>query len=152
MHNWIELYSMPMDHPLWTYEISVKSICVDFTARELHKHIKCYLIWYEVWSYQLMKVGNYDVVCGEVLPADDLKKCLLVTGFASNQFQPVLFCKCYMTRSYLWMFLFFFFTVVLCGICKGKHTIPIIQGVKELVHPKMKILSLITHPHVIPNP
>ncbi len=38
-----------------------------------------------------MEVGKYDVVYGEVLPADDLKKCLLVTGFASNQFQPVLF-------------------------------------------------------------
>ncbi len=24
--------------------------------------------------------------------------------------------------------------------------------IKGLVHPKMKILSLITHPHVIPNP
>ncbi len=24
--------------------------------------------------------------------------------------------------------------------------------VKGIVHPKMKILSLITHPHVVPNP
>ncbi len=24
--------------------------------------------------------------------------------------------------------------------------------IKGLVHPKMKIMSLITHPHVIPNP
>lgn len=47
-----------MDHPLWTYQITVRSICVDFTARELHKHIRCYLIWYKVWSYQLVKVGE----------------------------------------------------------------------------------------------
>ncbi len=25
-------------------------------------------------------------------------------------------------------------------------------SVKGIVHPKMKILSLITHPHVVPNP
>ncbi len=25
-------------------------------------------------------------------------------------------------------------------------------GFKGIVHPKMKILSLITHPHVVPNP
>ncbi len=24
--------------------------------------------------------------------------------------------------------------------------------IKGIVHPKMKILSLITHPHVVPNP
>ncbi len=26
------------------------------------------------------------------------------------------------------------------------------QIIKGIVHPKMKILSLITHPHVVPNP
>ncbi len=26
------------------------------------------------------------------------------------------------------------------------------QGLKGIVHPKMKILSLITYPHVVPNP
>ncbi len=30
---------------------------------------------------------------------------------------------------------------------------PMMQGfLKGIVHPKMKILSLITHPHVVPNP
>ncbi len=62
-----------------------------------------------------MEVGKYDVVYGEVLPADDLKKCLLVTGFASNQFQPVLFesviwqghiCGC---ALFVFFFFFFFF-------------------------------------------
>lgn len=65
---------MPMDHPLWTYQISVKSICKDLTARELHKHIRCYLIRFKVWSYQLVNVGIYDAVRGEELPADDVKK------------------------------------------------------------------------------
>ncbi len=34
----------------------------------------------------------------------------------------------------------------------SQHATLVMEDVKELVHPKMKIMSLITHPHVVLNP
>ncbi len=36
-------------------------------------------------------------------------------------------------------------------ICNSRSVASIIDSFKGLVHPKMKILSLVTHPHVVPN-
>jgi len=45
-----------------------------------------------------------------------------------------------------------FFPKITMGCAKKKKKKFWLHFVKSLVHPKMKIMSLMTHPHVVPSP
>ncbi len=70
------------------------------------------------------------------------------------------FANCFMhvdyMSSYYWetVYMYIYMYCSICGDAQYIGTISVILKIgqlKGIVHPKMKILSLITHPHVVPN-